>query len=322
MTSGLATIIVTLTASGWLLASNARQEARAEAPRWRTAVGAARVFGAEELVVGRTFDGKVAELLLEARRLTRVDLEAGHVRTIDLVGLRGDDRPWGLARLEDGARWTLVDRWTLALLSSDGKLTSRHPLTAPHLGLYGLGMRLLYQAFEVDPRQLGASLGPPGNLYRHKLVFDGQGQSHRAAAVSRLENLLGCGTSVIPMLPCWLPGLHTLHLVHESGAVDRVVLPAVALGGASGDNTRAANVVRDATIDSARRTWVLMGRTNAVQSPDAPPANGRQLVVLAPGGQVLGRVTLEVDARLILGATASACYLLTSEGLVATVHPA
>jgi hypothetical protein len=318
--SGVAATVMAVAVVAWQTAPGPGLEARAERTKLRVAVGSVRVLGPEQLVVGRTFDGTEAELLLESRRLLRVNLRTGRSTSIDLVGLRSTDRPWGMARLQDGARWTLLDRWTLALMGSDGRLTSRHPLARPHIGLYGLGDRLLYQAFESDPRQPGVTVGPPGNLYRHPVQLGARAEAGNRGAASRLETLLACGTSVWPSLPCWLSAPGPLHIVYDSGATGDVRLDWSALQRWVGEQAVGGHdTVRDASIGPARQVWVLLEHAASAREPEALPAGARTLGLMAPDGRVLGAVVLEVSARLILGSTDAACHLLTVDGLVVSV---
>jgi hypothetical protein len=318
MRSGLLVSFVVLAAVGWRVTSISGQEARAGGASWQAAMGSARVLAPDELVVGRTVDGESVELLLETRRFVQVDLDTSDVRSIALTGLRPDDQPWGFARLPDGTRWTLVDRWTLALVSSDGRLTSRHPLARPHIGLYGLGARLLYQAFEADPRRVGAAIGPPGNLYRHALELRRAADTARGAAASRLDRLLACGTSVWPILPCWFPGRPALYLVHDSGVVDErpIDLAGVARMVIGPSRTYA---VRDATVDGAGRIWVLLEQPASGPSLELASGEALVLLLLSPDGRLVRAAELSWRARLILGATAAGCQILRTDGRVARV---
>ena len=228
--------------------------------------------------------------------------------------MRPTDRPWGAALLEDGTRWTLLDRWTLALFSRDGRITSRHPLARPHIGLYGLGTRLLYQAFESDARRVGVSLGEPGNLHRQLLPIAAS-RLTTDAATTRLRNLLACGTTVWPVLPCWLPYDNYVRLVRETTAIDVLPFDATRIRTRLGGNTTSLRLaIRDASIDQAHHIWVLWDVVN--------PAGGDSIGALSrstPEGQVQEAVVLRDGARLILGASPSVCYVLRGDGAIARV---
>ncbi len=235
---------------------------RVEETPWRIEVGSTRVIGLNDLVVGKMFDGRSTELLVEGGTLIRIDLQSSRAEPIGLSGMRPTDRPWGAALLEDGTRWTLLDRWTLALFSRDGRITSRHPLARPHIGLYGLGTRLLYQAFETDPRRLGVSLGEPGNLHRQLLPIAAS-RITTDAATTRVRNLLACGTTVWPVLPCWLSNDSQVRLVRETSAIDVLTFEAARIRTRLGGNTSLRLSIRDASIDQAHHIWVLWDVVNS-----------------------------------------------------------
>src|SRR5205809_3815159 len=102
-----------------------------------------------EVIAGRVDDGDVV-LLAGGMDLIRIDVDQGRAERTRLALAPGESC-WGLARLANGALWTLKGRRSLARLAADGRLVEEVPLAAPLFGIFAAGDRLLYQEATFTP---------------------------------------------------------------------------------------------------------------------------------------------------------------------------
>lgn len=285
--------------------------------------GSASGIAVGDVVIGRAAAGARVWLLTLARNLIAIDIERGVAAQVAVRGVPPVDNLWGLARLDDGALWTLVGRHGLGQLMEDGRLVRRIDLRTPHLGLFASGGDLLYQVFEVDPPAPALTAGPPGESNRrawgvlHTRVFD------RPRAETMALNLVSCGLGERGLLPCWLPGQASIALTDQNGAGRVTQLAGVAPQAPDEIlmSSSPARSVRDVYALHNGDVWVLSSTVAdaAAVSPGAAYELRWWLKRFSPAGQLREVVTVPEPARLILGRSGRSLVLLTAAGTVLVV---
>jgi len=254
------------------------------------------------LIVGRAHVRDRTWLLTDRLVLIDIAEPRASVAVHPIVGLAREDRPWGLAALEEGTLWTLAAARSLVRLDAEGRAHERIPVALPRVALFGAGNRVLFQQLPVGPGTSALLSAPPR---RPSLVQTWPGLIQRARASRELEvaqNLVSCGIGVDGWLPCWFAE-DALIAVSDGREVRRI------------DGVRPLHDVALA----AHSTWLLVAGRDS---------NGGSLVgttLLFRDDRSNARAALELKpaARLVLSATDDGCRLLTVEGslMQVTVAP-
>jgi hypothetical protein len=274
-----------------------------------------------EVIGGRVDEDDGAWLLAGGTQLIHVDLVAKTTRRVS-IRLAPGEQCWGLARLHDGSLWTLKGRETLIQVDRTGAVAREVTLHEPHLGVFGVANRLIYQRARFTPPGPALSAGAPGEpgsvpwSEMATRVFD---RIARGSATAL--NMVACGSSAVEERPCWFPDEAAVSLIDAHGVTRRVVLPGLTVVPAevllAAENP--ARPVRDAYVDRKRRIWVLSSGTPPPSQSDRP--GGWILARYAANGAADGIVNLQESARLILRVDGERATLLTGSGHVAEVRP-
>jgi hypothetical protein len=138
-------------------------------------------------------------------------------------------------------------------------------------------------------------------------------------ATARAGNLLACGTSVWPALPCWLPHDNHVRLVRETASIEALAADAGRVRRLlERDAVSPHLVIRDASIDQSQHVWLLWEVARPADSTASFDGSGA-ISRHAPDGHLVKAAVLREGARLILGALPSSCYLLRNDGAIARV---
>ena len=300
------------------LAGSACARPNSSAVSWNVRFGP--VLG-NELIVGHVVDGSTAWLATGGDTLVRVDLaNARHTRT-PVHPLREGEHMWGLATTRAGQMWTLIGRATLAELGEDAEIVRRIGLAEPHVGLFGGGRDLVFQAMNLHPPGYALAAGPPGGATRHQWShMRTRDLPFTRGAVAAL-NLVSCGSSVGAVIPCWFPDTAALTLTDRSGAsrdipLDGLPIVAPELLLAS-DNPR--RPIRDAFVTTGNMVWVL-GSGEPPEGDASTRPGGWLLARYDLEGRLFRRVQLPEPARVLLGAHENTCLLLAWDGRVVEVR--
>lgn len=281
-----------------------------------------RLFGpvlGRDAIVGRA-DPAPGQVLLLVRGvgLVFVDLDDQRFTTTALPPELARTC-WGLARLPDGSLWTLKDRHTLSRLDSAGGIVQEFELSAPHLGLFAIGDRLIYQIADVGSGRPLAEAGPPGNSGRLAWTAMRQRTFDMTRASVTALNLVACGETRTRERPCWFPDEAAISLIDPAGAVRRVelaglthVAPEVLL---TADNP--PRPIRGAYVDSSGTIWILSSGTPSSGAGAAP--GGWLLARYRHDGGLIDIRQLTQPARVILRADGQRAWLLASDGYVIQV---
>ncbi|MDP6580165.1 MAG: hypothetical protein QF681_05870 [Vicinamibacterales bacterium] len=268
-----------------------------------------------EAIVGRAVVRQATVLLTDQSELISLEPQAGRSRRWPLRGANGATF-WGLAWTE-GALWTLVDRYALGRLASNGELAERIDLREPHVGLFGWKAQLILQparwetgrpALRRGPTR-GAS-GPFGALVLRP--YPGP----RAEMLA--FNLVRCGWSDGTEVPCWFSDETTLDRIDAAGASRTLVVPGLHRSpeGSGVALEQRPRPIRDAYVTAADTLWVL---TTAQEPTSNGDRYGRRLVQIRRDGESVGERWLPYPARLILRADRRAVHLLDAGGLMRMV---
>jgi hypothetical protein len=249
-----------------------------------------------EIIVGRSRCGDVTWLLTTGLELINVGPTTPAAAARKVSGLAREDRPWGLACLEDRSLWALANPTTLVRLTTDGRTQERIPLTLPRASLFGVGDRVLFQQLPVaigtealmtsPPRQPAAARAWPGLLQRAR--------ASRAEEVAR--NLATCGLGAAGHLPCWFAD--ETRIAVSDGRATRTI---DARGLAS---RRPIAAIHDVAL-TPHGMWLLtrdreLGRPAATVLLFADGLSGATSVM-----------DLEPAARIVLAASDASCLILT-----------
>ena len=257
----------------------------------------------DSVIVGRADCGGVVWLLNEESQLVKIVPALGAVSVHQVRGLRGSDRPWGLACLADGTLWTLASPRALVRIGPDGRIHERMPLQVPWIALFGAGHRLLLEPVPpvVGHPVLGTSLP-----HRPLDVRPWPGLLARSATRREqllTENFVNCGLAPGVARPCWFPESAQVTLSDGSGYQHH------SFAWLHGPDVQATAPIRDVAFTPSGRVWVLA--TSRERHKER--LVGGWLAV-ATGGREIARVPLNPPARLILAATDATCLLLTVRG--------
>jgi hypothetical protein len=263
---------------------------------------------ANGVIVGRAMCAGATWLLTDRRELTALS-PAGEVASILRVsGFRRDDTPWGLACLADGTLWTLAAPRTLARIAADGRLQERTDLPLPNVALFGVGGRLLFQAFPVvagqaalqtaTPRQPAAVRPWPGLVSRANVS--------REQEIAR--NLVACGIGDRQETPCWFVDASQFSI--GDGARERLVDVRAPLAGVADPEAP----LHDVAI-TAGGEWVLVGG----RRPPSLQLAGVRLLHHQRHDGAWSAIDLSPAARLIVAATSTRCLVLRVDGSFAEV---
>ena len=261
------------------------------------------------LIVGRASCLGTSWLLTEEAQLVEISGDGRSVGIHQAVGLKPEERVWGLGCLSDGSLWTLASARTVARLGRNGHIQERIELRVPRVALFGTGERLLFQALPTAEGAPALATSPPR---QPESVRAWPGLIARAAGTREQQltrNLLNCGLGFERWLPCWFPDDMRFSL--SDGSASRAIeLPA--LRAAAVDPTAP---IWDIALSAANRFWLLAGSRRRLDGRRA----ARQLSWIVEGAA--RTVSLEIDppARLIVAADESRCLLVTTQGSVMEV---
>lgn len=275
-----------------------------------------------ELISGHVVDagGRVV-LLAGGSTLVTIDLQERTHRS-GRLRLPPQEDSWGLARLSDGSLWTLIGWNTAAQVSAAGAIERTIDLPVAHLGLFGVGDRLIFQQASLPagtPALFAARPGEPFRIPWSDLTtraFDAL-----AAGAAAALNLVACGVSVTDEVPCWFPDEPVVALIARDGATRRIELEGLArVAPEALINAKfPPRPIRDIYVERGGSMWVL-------SSGEAPKGNksargGWILARYGPRGEPIDRRRLPEPARLILRAERGRALVLTGAGMVAEVQP-
>jgi hypothetical protein len=275
-----------------------------------------------EVISGRAVDGGPGvTLMVGGTTLVHVDLETRTHRDTRVL-LPDAERCWGLARLSDGAVWTLKGRDAAIRIGEDGRVLQTLPLGSPHFGLFGVADRLIVQPAAVAAGGAALVSNRPGDVHRipwGDLVVRSFDQFASGAAAAL--NLVSCGVGGAGEVPCWFPDEPVVSLIRADGSARRIELaglPRVApeqLINASAP----ARPIRDVFIEVDGTIWVLSTGKPLDAAKDTP--GGWLLARYGRSGEPIDRRALPEPVRLVLRAGGGRALVLTGLGMVAEVLP-
>jgi hypothetical protein len=275
-----------------------------------------------EMISGHVVDaaGRVV-LLAGGSTMVTIDLQERTHRT-GRLRLPPQEDCWGLARLADDSLWTLIGWNTVAQVSAAGTIERTIDLAVAHLGLFGVGERLVLQQASLPAGTAALFAGRPGDPARTPWsdmttrAFD-QLATGAAAAL----NLVACGSSASREVPCWFPDEPVVSLIAADGATRRIELAGLArVAPEALINAKfPPRPIRDVYVERGGSMWVI-------SSGEAPTGKksargGWILARYGPRGEPIDRRLLPEPARLILRAGHGRALVLTSAGMVAEVQP-
>lgn len=237
-----------------------------------------------EAVVGHVVAGRTAWLTTGGDALVEIDLDSARFSRLPIHPLESGEHVSGLARAESGDLWTLVGRTVLAHVDEeDGRVIRRVPLREPQV------------------RALGAGL------------------PFARGAVAALD-VVACGSSSGPVMPCWFPDRPALTLTDRSGASREIALEGLPVAGPEDllASRNSPGPIRDAFV-IATAVWVL-GSGTLRGHARAPRPGGSVLARYDLDGRLFRRIQLPEPALVILGADAESCVLLAWDGIVVEVR--
>jgi len=274
-----------------------------------------------ELIVGHVVDGPTAWLATGGDTLVRIDLASARYARSQVHPLQEGEHMWGLAITRKGEMWTLIGRATLAEVGEGGEIVRRIALAEPHVGLFGGGRDLLFQIMNLQPPGDALAAGPPGGATRHRWSnMRTRELPFTRGAVAAL-NLVSCGSSAGPVIPCWFPDAAALTLTDGSGASREIPLEGLPIVAPelllASDNPR--RPVRDAFVTAGNMVWVL-GSGEPPEGDTSTRPGGWLLARYDFEGRLFRRVQLPEPARVLLGALENTCLLLAWDGRVVEVR--
>jgi hypothetical protein len=272
-----------------------------------------------EVISGRVVDRAIL-LLAGGFDLVSIDLAARRAERRPLT-LAPGEACWGLARLDNGELWTLKGRATLARVERSGRIAAEIPLAAPHFGVFAAGNRLAYQeAIFTAPGPALHTGTPDGTARAPWSALTTRPFARLARASATALNMVSCGSTASPEVPCWFPDEAAVSLIDAAGHTRRVALPGLTTVSPesllTSDNP--ARPVRDAYVDRAGGLWVL---SSGSLSAETSHIGGWIIARYSRDGAALGLSRLSEPARLILAAETSRVTLLLSSGSVGEITP-
>lgn len=274
-----------------------------------------------EVIGGRQDDGDNVWLLVGGTSLVHIDLAVRTARRV-AIPLAPGEQCWSLARLHDGSLWTLKGRNTLIEVGPAGAIGRSVTLAEPHVGLFGAGDRLIFQAAQFTPASPALKAGAPGEgsaVPWSAMTTRAFERLPRGAALAL--NMVACGGSVTEERPCWFPDEAAVSLIDPHGATRRLPLPGLAVVPpevlVTSENP--ARPVRDAYVDRNGRIWVVSSGTAPPGEADRP--GGWILARYSRAGAADGIARLREPVRLILRVDGDRAIVLSGSGHVSEVQP-
>lgn len=266
-----------------------------------------------DTIVGRAYGSESTLLLTDEPALVAVDARSLRATRRVLVDVPDPERIWGLARLDDGTIWTLLDRTLLAQLTPEGRVARRIVLDETHLGLYGLGRELVYQLLPSPAQTSALTVGPPGASERRPTG----GLSLRAPDDRRAEvwarNLVYCGLSRRSALPCWFTDQAMMDLIETGGHNRQIRLPVLEVQSPHRPSgvTDPPQPIWDAIL--FRDEVLVLSRSTppALQQTDSPAWH---LWRFGLDGRTRSHCRIDAAPRILLDADGAVCSFLTWEG--------
>ena len=274
-----------------------------------------------EVIGGRQDDRDNVWLLVGGTSLVHIDLAVRTARRVAIPLAQGE-QCWSLARLQDGSLWTLKGRNTLIELGSGGAIGRSMTLGEPHVGLFGAGERLIFQAAQFTSGSPALKAGAPreaGAVPWSAMTTRAFERLPRGAALAL--NIVACGGSATEERPCWFPDEGAVSLIDPHGATRRLALPGLAVVPpdvlVTAENP--ARPVRDAYVDRNGRIWVISSGTPPNGESDRP--GGWLLARYSRAGAPDGIARLREPVRLILRVEGDRAIVLSGSGHVSEVRP-
>lgn len=259
---------------------------------------------ADSVIVGRARCGDDVWLLDNARRLVAYSSATNQLKSHMIRGLTSSDQPWGLACVPNHALWMLATPWTLVRVTTDGNVVERRQLQAPWIELFDGGDGLL---FEPAPPVIASSLLATSRPTRLHESRPWPGLMVRPTA-KRADlfghNLIQCGLSRGPAIPCWFPGEAEVTL-SDGTRRSRYLFGWIRTTGVD-----RSMPIHDVAFVDSDRIWLLATSS----SPDRGRRVAGRLLLTTSAGRELARLDLDPTARLVLAADSTRCILLTSRG--------
>ena len=259
------------------------------------------------VIVGRARCGASTWLLTERLELVEVRTTATTAVMRKVLGLMGDDRPWGLACVIDGTLWTLATPRALVRIAADGRVAERIMLSLQRFALFGAGDRVLFQQLPIAASAVALAASPPR---QPAAIRSWPGLIERRAATRERElaqNMVNCGIGFAATVPCWF--IDDLTVTVSDGRAVRTI--DVGLPGVLGS---AEPSIRDVALAS-HSVWLLAdGR-----DPDRGNRAGITLLFQHEQTRVRARLDLKPTARVLLAASDTSCVLLTTDGALMEV---
>lgn len=255
------------------------------------------------LIVGRAGCGSVTFLLTDSLQLVEVSPGALALTVRSTEGFGPGERPWGLACLDDGSLWTMADPNELAQLGRDGRVVGRVAVRPARVALFGIGDRLLYQEL---PLRVGAPALATSRPRRPGDEVPWPGLRSRRAGSREDEltrNLVTCGMPHGGSIPCWFADEDRV-LVSSGAHVQQVDLEAIRPALAD----PMVPLWDVALVDDG--AWVL----GTAGRPEAGHRVGGRLFRLDSQYRPRAWLDLAPAARLLVGASADRCVLLSVDG--------
>jgi hypothetical protein len=243
-------------------------------------------------------------MLNDARELVSIVRSTSTATVTAVRGFHSDDKPWGLACLNDGSVWTMASSRTIARLSPEGTVAERVNLGAVWVSLFASGDHLLFQSALLTPG------GPALATSRPRQPGDSRpwpGIKSRPAAqgVNAIAyNLVRCGLASGETIPCWF-GAETDVWVSDGVRAERHAYPWI-----RGADIDPSSPLRDIALIGDRVAWVLTTAARFFEGRSV----GHRLFRSTPGGAEGARTELTIPARLIVDATPLTCLVLLADG--------
>ena len=260
----------------------------------------------DRTIVGRAVCGSTTWLLTETPSLVDISTAAPRASVRQVRGLRAGEQPWGLACLANGSLWTLAAAHVLARLTTDARVVERIRLELPRLALFGAGDRLLFEELPVLVGSPVLSTSPPRKPMELRRWPGLLGRAAAARPDLLVVNLLNCGIGADGFVPCWFADQSRI-AISDGSAAQTISMELQFPPLSTVDSTAP---IRDVALAGTNRVWVL----STSREGYGGRRTGGRLTKSNRRAEDEARVDLKPPARLIVGATERACFLLSVRG--------
>lgn len=261
------------------------------------------------------------DIVRPSPRVLHVDLSSGVARATELK-LTADAvlAPYGLARSVDGSLWALGDKGRL-LLRFDGKTgntISVRPPPDPSQGIWSLKGAILLSPII---REAGKPILTAGDGGAFRAFTSLRSRKAPDLVSMAIANLFGCGSGLLPELPCWWrAGDPELLIINAEGEVRRLEAPRFPADAPASEGPVSGwrHPVRDIFLLSSDSFWLLSDQEGSERPWEDGAVRSRHLLLVGPSGpeRVL---SLPQEGRAILDADRQGVLLLNADGTVRKV---